>query len=63
MDRTYGEILEELRGFELIRFRSEPEAAELLATMTYDAIVALLTKLSSSEPQVSGSPTNQKEGG
>jgi len=42
---TYAEILAELRTFETTQFRSEPELKEQLATQTYDAVVALLTKL------------------
>jgi hypothetical protein len=42
---TYAEILAELRTFETTQFRSEPELKEQLVTQTYDAVVALLTKL------------------
>lgn len=46
---TYAEILAELRSFETTHFRSNPELQEQLAVQTYDALVAILTKLAATE--------------
>lgn len=49
MPKTYNEILSELRAFEALRYSSEPEFAEAMAVSSYDALVALLTKLAATE--------------
>ena len=46
---TFSEILAELRTFETTRFTNDPELKEQLAVQTYDALVALLSKLSAIE--------------
>jgi hypothetical protein len=46
---TYAEILAELKGFETTRFQDDKELKEFLAVATYDALVAILTKLGEAE--------------
>lgn len=45
----YVEILMKLREFEKQRFRNENDLRDLLATMTYDALTEVLTKLAEEE--------------